>query len=289
MLLRFAFRRVSAKNTQISLNSTAASCLEIRSRAAPYAHSNTTRLSGITRLFSNVQSQSQSVIDLDYATQIPPNGNAKEGALVILHGLFGSKRNFTSLAKQLMKDLNIPIYSLDLRNQGTSPHSEPMTYSAMADDVLHFIKAHSLSNVTLLGHSMGGKAAMSVALHPFLSDARNTQVLSKLIVVDVAPTRAELSPEFKGYVAAMQKIERLKLRTRKEALEVLEEYEPDMTVRQFLLTNLNPLTQSEPFATFRVPLNTLGAAIPEIGSFPYAPGERQWTGPSLFIKGSQSA
>ncbi|KAG6900339.1 hypothetical protein C0993_012296 [Termitomyces sp. T159_Od127] len=130
---------------------------------------------------------------------------------------------------------------------------------------------------------------MSVALHRSLSEPQNAQILSKLIVVDVAPTRAELSPEFKGYVEAMQKIERLKLRTRKEALQVLEDYETDMTVRQFLLTNLNPLTPNEPFAKFRVPLDTLRIAIPEIGSFPYVTGERQWNGPTLFIKGSHSA
>ncbi|KAG6879232.1 hypothetical protein C0992_004293 [Termitomyces sp. T32_za158] len=146
---------------------------------------------------------------------------------------------------------------------------------------------------------------MSVALHPFLSEPENVHILSKLVVVDVSPTRAELSPEFKSYVKAMQLIERLKLRTRKEALQILEEYEAvcdsipcstgqltrgeDMTVRQFLLTNLNPLTPNEPFAKFRVPLDILTDAIPEIGSFPYVPGERQWNGPTLFIKGSQSA
>ncbi|KAG6909299.1 hypothetical protein DXG01_001243 [Tephrocybe rancida] len=169
-----------------------------------------------------------------------------------------------------------------------------MTYSTMASDVLHFIKTHSLSNIILLGHSMGGKAAMSAALHPSLSEPANARVLSKLIVVDVAPTRMKLSPEFKGYIEAMQKVENLKLRTRKEALVALEDYEPltldqDPIMRQFLLTNLNNITESEPFAKFRVPLDTLVDAMPEIGSFPYAPGEREWHGPTLFIKGSQSA
>ncbi|KAG5638545.1 hypothetical protein H0H81_012046 [Sphagnurus paluster] len=249
------------------------------------------------------------VVDLDYTAHIPPDGNKIEGALVILHGLFGSKRNFTSLSKHFMKDLNIPVYALDLRNQGTSPHIESMTYSAMAGDVLHFLHKHSLSNITLLGHSMGGKAAMSVALHPSLSEAENTNILSNLVVVDVAPTRAQLSPEFKGYVEAMKKIESMQVRSRKEALELLEPYESvcptwpshfyhiidtnftekDATVRQFLLTNLNALTADEPHAKFRVPLDTLENAIPEIGSFPYAPGERSWDGPTMFIKGSKSA
>jgi hypothetical protein len=83
----------------------------------------------------------------------------------------GSKRNFTTLSKAFMKELNIPVYALvryiichtrrkaltlskDLRNQGTSPHVEPMTYSEMAMDVLHFLNTRSLTNITLLGHSM---------------------------------------------------------------------------------------------------------------------------------------
>ncbi|KAG6808143.1 hypothetical protein H0H92_005268 [Tricholoma furcatifolium] len=165
----------------------------------------------------------------------------------------------------------------------------------MAGDVLHFLKTHSLSKITLMGHSMGGKAAMSVALDPLLSEPPNQDILSKLIVVDVSPTRMMLTPEFKGYLEAMSKIESLKIRSRKEALEVLVDYEQaliwakDLTVRQFLLTNLNSVTESEPYLKFRVPINTLDTALPEIGWFPYAPGERRWDGPTLFIKGSQSA
>ncbi|RDB25624.1 Abhydrolase domain-containing protein C22H12.03 [Hypsizygus marmoreus] len=228
-------------------------------------------------------------VHLDYALHTPPDGNKHERALVILHGLLGSKRNFTSLAKGFTKDLGIPVYTLDLRNQGTSPHVKPMTYSAMASDVLHFIHTHSLSNITLLGHSMGGKVAMSVALHPSLSEPANKHLLSKLIVADVAPTRMQLSPEFKGYVEAMQKIEGLNLTSRKEALDVLEPYESDPAVRAFLLTNLKSMTEHEPYARFRVPLDILVNAMPEIGSFPYVPGERSWMGPTMFIKGLQSA
>ncbi|KAF8071582.1 Alpha/Beta hydrolase protein [Lyophyllum atratum] len=244
---------------------------------------------GIARATFASHALKQNVVDLDYAAYIPPDGNKTEGALVILHGLLGSKRNFRSLSKLFMKDLNIPVYAIDLRNHGTSPHVQPMTYPAMAADVLHFLHSHSLSNITLLGHSMGGKAAMSVALDPSLSEPSNAHILSKLVIVDIAPVRAELSPEFKGYIEGMQEIERKQITSRKEALEVLEAYESDPDTRQFLLTNLDPLSSSEPHAKFRVPLDTFGEAIPEIGSFPYLPGDRTWEGPTLFIKGRQSA
>lgn len=147
---------------------------------------------------------------------------------------------------------------------------------------------------------------MSVALHPSLAEPSKARLLSNLIVVDVSPTQGQISPEFKDYIACMQKIEQMKLRTRKEAAAVLENYEKvcsllgyilcrlrdiiqDPDIRLFLLTNLEPLTSSKPYAHFRVPLDTLDEAIPEIGWFPYAPGERNWAGKTLFIKGTKSA
>ncbi|TFK33462.1 alpha/beta-hydrolase [Crucibulum laeve] len=226
------------------------------------------------------------VIKLDSNLKLPENGNRMTGALVILHGLFGSKRNWNSLSKQFMEELDIPVYALDLRNQGESPHVRPMDYTHMAKDVLHFIKENGLNRVNLLGHSMGGKAAMSLALHPDVSDSG---LISSLIVADVSPTRAELSPEFKGYIQGMKKIESLKVTSKKDAEKILRDYEPDPTIRMFLLTNLCPITKAHPYARFRVPLDILDDAIPEIGSFPYLPGEREFKGRTLFIKGTQSA
>lgn len=108
----------------------------------------------LARPLSSSTQQNPTPVDLDYAAYIPPSGNKTDRALVFLHGLFGSKRVWTSLAKSFLQELDIPIYALDLRNQGDSPHVKPMTYSHMATDVLHFIHKHSLSNITLLGHSM---------------------------------------------------------------------------------------------------------------------------------------
>lgn len=82
------------------------------------------------------------------------------------------------------------------------------------------------SRLPKLMNLRGGKAAMSVALHPSLAEPRNAHLLSNLIVADVSPTKMQLSPEFKGYIQAMKKIESMKLTTRKQALEVLEAYEP---------------------------------------------------------------
>ncbi|KAI0044287.1 alpha/beta-hydrolase [Auriscalpium vulgare] len=220
-------------------------------------------------------------VDLHYDVVPPADGSKTDKPLVILHGLFGMKRNWHSLSKAFSRDLKRPVYALDLRNHGTSPHVEPMTYEAMASDVLHFCEKHSLTNVSLLGHSMGGKVAMAVALSPSLPQ----DLLAHLIVADIAPSRGSLSSEFQGYVEAMNKIEASRVSSRKEAQEILAPYEDDAMTRAFLLTNidakLNPLK-------FQVPLHIIGPAIRDIGWFPHEPQDATWNGKTLFIKGSKS-
>ncbi|KAI0635860.1 alpha/beta-hydrolase [Trametes polyzona] len=224
-------------------------------------------------------------VELHFDKVVPPDGNETRNPLVILHGLFGTKRNWGSLSKAFAKDLNRPVYALDLRNHGTSPHAEPHTYSAMAMDVLHFCRTHSLNNISLLGHSMGGKVAMSVALSPELP----SDLLSHLIVADIAPARGALSDEFQAYIRSMKKIEASEVKTRRDADHILREVEQDPMTRAFLLMNLEHPTAHHPHPLrFRIPIELLGNAIPELGSFPYSPGERTWEGPTLFIKGEKS-
>ncbi|KAI0090360.1 Alpha/Beta hydrolase protein [Irpex rosettiformis] len=225
-------------------------------------------------------------VDLPFDKYLPSNGNETDQPLVILHGLFGMKRNWASLAKAFARDLQRPVYALDLRNHGEAPHVRPMTYSAMAVDVLEFFRAHSLRNVSLLGHSMGGKVAMCVALDPDLQQ----DLLTHLIVADIAPSKGALSPEFQRYVEAMKKIEDSKVSTRQEAQQILTPYESDAMTRAFLLTNLLPAVHDHHHHAlkFRVPIDIIGEAIPEIGNFPCEPGEQAWEGPTIFIKGTRS-
>ncbi|KAJ7098637.1 alpha/beta-hydrolase [Mycena belliarum] len=221
-------------------------------------------------------------IDLHFTSQLPSGSdNTTSGAVVILHGLFGSSRNWGAHSRTFSRSLNRPVYALDLRNHGASAHTRPMTYSAMAADVVHFIRKHSLSDVALIGHSMGGKVAMAVALDPALP----TSALSKLVVVDIAPARGKLSDEFEGYLEAMTRIEAAKVSTLVEALKILLEYEQNPDVCAFLLTNL---IQKPNASHFRIPVGLIGDSIAELGSFPYAPHEAQWGGDALFIKGAKS-
>ncbi|KAH7928116.1 alpha/beta-hydrolase, partial [Leucogyrophana mollusca] len=215
---------------------------------------------------------------------IPPNGSKPDRPLIILHGFFGSKRNWQSLAKAFMKDLGRPVYTLDLRNHGSSPHTRPMTYTHMASDVLNFCETRSLTKVSLLGHSMGGKVAMSLALNPNLPPG----FLADLIVSDIAPVRASIAADTVRHIEAMERIEASGVSTRKEADAILAEYENDPSVRAFLLTNLDNTSRSS-HLKFKVPLDILKEGRPHIESFPYAPGERIWEGHTLFVKGTRSS
>ncbi|KAH8118142.1 alpha/beta-hydrolase [Phellopilus nigrolimitatus] len=224
-------------------------------------------------------------VDLKYDVYNGPLvPQADKGPLLILHGLFGSKRNWQSIGKALAKRIERPVVPIDLRNFGDSPRREQMDYLTMASDVIHFCQKHSLKNISLLGHSMGGKVAMSVALNPSLPK----DMVTHLIVADISPIRAPLSHEFPGYVDGMIKIQdEESTKSRNEAFEKLYEYEQNSLIRQFLLTNLASTPAGEP-VKFHVPLHTIRDSLLDIGDFPYGPGEASWDGPTLFIKGSMS-
>ena len=99
--------------------------------------------------------------------------------IVILHGLFGSSDNWLTQAK-LFSEAGYKVFTVDLRNHGMSPHDSEFDYKAMVHDLEEFFDDHDLSNATLIGHSMGGKAAMNFALvHP--------DKIERLIIVDIAP------------------------------------------------------------------------------------------------------
>ncbi|KAF8960026.1 Alpha/Beta hydrolase protein [Flammula alnicola] len=265
-----------------------------------------------TRTFARKPGEvaSHQPIELSYTSIIPEDGNATEKPLVILHGLLGSKRNWGSLCKAFNRDMpDRPVYALDLRNHGSSPHAPLMTYEAMASDVQKFIKDKQLKDVALLGHSMGGKVAMAYALS--LKEANvPAGTLSHLIIVDTAPPTDSLSAvaaEFRQYISAMQKIESLPpgvIKTRADADHMLKESVPDISVRQFLLTNLKLPSHSrtaihhegaQEKAKFIVPLGFLSQYVDALGSFPYRYNAAAnsvpttWDGPTLVVKGTKSA
>lgn len=192
--------------------------------------------------------------------------------VVILHGLLGSARNWASIAKRLAETHR--VFALDLRNHGGSPWSEVMTFEAMADDVRAFIARRGLAPAAVVGHSMGGKVGMHLALtHP--------EQIERLVPVDIAPIRYEHS--FEAYVDAMRGVDLDAAERRTDVERELATTIPDVGVRNFLLQNL---ARTEEGFAWRPNLDALAAQMDEILGFPQA--ESRYEGPTLFIVGERS-
>ncbi len=147
--------------------------------------------------------------------------------LIILHGLLGSSDNWHTIAKTFGEHFR--VFTLDARNHGRSPHSDLFTYEAMADDVREFLAQHHLPSAHLLGHSMGGKTAMQVALtHPELVD--------KLIVVDIAPRAYTRQHDY--IFDAVSSLDPSTFASRNQINEALSEKIASETTRQFVMKNL---------------------------------------------------
>ncbi|WYZ39028.1 hypothetical protein EsH8_III_000942 [Colletotrichum jinshuiense] len=202
--------------------------------------------------------------------------------IIFLHGLFGSKKNNRSISKVLARDLGRPVYALDLRNHGESPHDRQHDYLHMADDVAGFIDQHGLEQPTIIGHSMGAKAAMTLAL-------KSPELVRDIVAVDNAPVDAILESAFGKYIHGLKKIEAAKVTRQAEADHILKDYESSLPIRQFLLGNLHRPVSGEPQQKFRVPLDIISRSLNNMGDFPYKnPGEVRFEKPALFVRGTKS-
>ena len=147
--------------------------------------------------------------------------------LLILHGLFGSSDNWGTLGKKFSK--NNSVYLIDLRNHGRSPHSNEMTYSDMANDLLELIKDESIISPTILGHSMGGKVALMFAKN-------YPEYLEKLIIADIGLKAYPMHHE--EILKGLNSIDLEKTISRSQAQEVIKDHISNLGIQQFLLKNL---------------------------------------------------
>jgi pimeloyl-ACP methyl ester carboxylesterase len=174
--------------------------------------------------------------------------------LVIAHGLFGSGSNWRSIARSLAGTNQ--VFCVDLRNHGASPWADSMDYLEMAEDLRRFIESHSLKRPALMGHSMGGKTAMALALqHP--------STIGRLIVVDIAPM--PYADTMTPFAQAMKAPEVLAAASRTEAQRRLQPLLPDPAVAPFLLQNL--VLHNDHF-DWRINLPVISAALARLSDFP---------------------
>jgi len=196
--------------------------------------------------------------------------------LVVLHGLFGSGRNWGGVARRLAESRQVHL--LDARNHGASPWSPAMNYPAMAEDLAAYIEGRSLAPADLLGHSMGGKTAMLLAL-------TRPALVRQLVVVDIAPVnyRGGAQQAYGGYIAAMRALDVAHLRRRAEADAALAAAIPDAQMRAFLVQNLE--THGDGYR-WRVNLDAIIANLDQLTDFPDV--DARYPGPTTVIAGELS-
>ena len=194
--------------------------------------------------------------------------------LVILHGLFGSKRNWWSIGRQLADMRRVVV--ADLRNHGASPWDPVHDYPALAADVARLVETRLGGRAVVIGHSMGGKAAMMLAL-------QRPELVERLVVVDIAPTRSPGNSA--DILRAMQRVPLDRCDRRAEVEAALAGDVPDVSVRAFLAANV---VNGPHGLAWGVNLDAIARHLDDILDFPDMPPGRSFTGPTLFLAGGRS-
>lgn len=193
--------------------------------------------------------------------------------MIILHGLMGSSDNWLPQAKMLGEHYH--VWVVDQRNHGQSPHSTEFNYHVLSNDILDFIQEHGIEKPVIIGHSMGGKAAMNFALA--LPDK-----LEKLIIVDIAPKAYDVRHDH--IVEGLKAVPIDSVQSRQEANDALAPHISSEAVRQFLLKNL--MRKPEGGFGWRINLPVIDQSLEMISGGLVNDGVFEKK--TLFIRGSKS-
>ena len=193
--------------------------------------------------------------------------------IIILHGIFGSSDNWMSVARSLSSKYK--VFTLDQRNHGQSFHSDEFDYPSMVSDLKNFLEEHKILDPVIIGHSMGGKVAMSFAIsYP--------QRLKKLIVVDISPRSYPIHHD--NILEGLCSLELSGLQSRKDADLQLSKFVQDSVTRNFLLKNLGRGEEGD--FIWKINLPVIRMKIERVGIG--LPGDGKFEKKTLFIKGEKS-
>ncbi len=199
--------------------------------------------------------------------------------VVFLHGLFGQGKNWTSIAKALQSEARVSL--VDLPNHGRSGWTQRFSYPQLAELVADRLAADSDGEpYAVVGHSMGGKVAMALAL-------QHRELVAQLCVVDVSPVPTSSESNFDGYITGMRSIDLSTLSDRAAADAALLPYAPEDTIRGFLLQNLRREVGGESGWRWQMNLALLGDRLDEIMGWPELDVE-PYPGPVLWLAGARS-
>jgi esterase len=195
--------------------------------------------------------------------------------VIILHGLFGQSDNWVTVGRRIADQFH--VYIPDQRNHGQSPHTSIHSFPAMADDLAEFIGDHLIENPILIGHSMGGKVAMTYALE-------NPDKVRKLVIVDISPRKYPERVTHTEVITQMLSIDLEKITTRTEVEKILESRISDTRVRMFILKNLYYKLHGK--LAWRLNLDAINQSMDLL--FDGIQSQSQYSGPTLFIRGGKS-
>ena len=194
--------------------------------------------------------------------------------LIIIHGFLGMSDNWKSFGALYAAE-GFQVHMIDLRNHGKSFHSDEFNYAAMANDVLDYCQHHNLSNISIIGHSMGGKVAMLFA-------TTYPDLVEKLVVADIGSKY--YVPHHQDILAGLNAVDFSTKPDRAEVEEIVYPFIPDFGTRQFLMKNLYWVEPGQLAFRFNLPvfnakIEIIGEALPEGNHF---------NQPTLFIRGGNS-
>jgi pimeloyl-ACP methyl ester carboxylesterase len=223
-------------------------------------------------------------VDLHYTDfVIPEPNNADAPPVLLLHGLLGNRRNFATIGRSLAQQLEKPrrVTAVDLRNHGDTAAAQAvpdMTYTDMAADVLQFLDRHEIDRAVLVGHSMGGKVAQTVALTA-------PDRVDGLVVLDIAPVPyTQEDAPWKAVVDILFLLDQIPVgSSKKEVDQFLLPTIPDSALRAFILTNWDAKESN-----WKIPISSIVKQIEALASFDIDPSVHQYHGDVFLIHGGQS-
>jgi esterase len=209
-------------------------------------------------------------MSLNFHRQGQTDGSNKP--VVLLHGLFGSLENLNGIAKSLHG--RCEVIAIDLPNHGRSPHSNSFSYLKMADQVMLLMDTLGLDKYSIVGHSMGGKVAMQLAITA-------PKKVEKLVIADISPVA--YSPKHNIVLEALKRIDLATVANRKAADVLLQPFIEELGIRNFLLKSL---VKTPDGMAWRFNLQALIEHYPNINKG--LEGRDSYSGPTLFVKGGKS-
>jgi esterase len=195
--------------------------------------------------------------------------------VIILHGLFGQSDNWVTIGRRIADQFH--VYIPDQRNHGQSLHTSVHSFPAMADDLTEFIEEHQIENPILIGHSMGGKVAMTCALE-------NPGKVMKLVVIDISPRKYPERITHTQVISEMMRIDLENIVTRTEVEKILDSRVSDTRIKMFILKNLYYKIHGK--LAWRLNLEAINQNMDLL--FDGISSDNQYTGQSLFIRGGKS-